>query len=582
MKEFLRSFVASVFAIVFVFIAGLMFLGIIGGIAGMGKKDKIEKGSYLVLDIYGEILPYNPPDDIVAKLLGNTPETVYRILSNLEKAAVDDRIAGVIVKVSSANSLGAASMQEIRNAIGRVRDADKPVYAWADALDRTSLFLASACGPVYVTPTTDVSFVGMGMTTMYVKGLLDKLDIRPNIHKIADYKSAAEMVLREDMSPESREMHQWIMDDLWDIGMKALSEERGLTEDQLIDCMDQGVFTAEQAKEAGLVDDLMYWDEFVDMVKGEDEELKTVSMSKYAGVKRKDVGLKGKKKIAIVHAHGNIGGRHSRVDPMLGMMMGHETVRRDLERVRKDDDIAAVIFRIDSPGGESLTSDLIGHEVGVVAEDKPVVASMLDVGASGGYSIAYRATKIVADPMTITGSIGSISGKMNVVGMYKKIGITYDWIGKGPNAFFWSPFQDFTEEQWEKFVQNHWDGFNIWLEDVSEHRNIPMDELKKLAMGRVWTGRQAVDNHLIDEVGDLQRAIEMAKELADIDPDEEVELVNYPEEKDLFEMLTSGGAFSAVVRWVTYRFIRDDVARSIEMLVNGDVSGARLGQSYPR
>ena len=133
---------------------------------------------------------------------------------------------------------------------------------------------------------------------------------------------------------------------------------------------------------------------------------------------------------------------------MLGMMMGHETVRRDLIRARKDEDIAAVIFRIDSGGGESLTSDLIGHEVEVLAEEKPVVASMLDVAASGGYSIAYRATKIVADPMTITGSIGSISGKFNVAGMYNKIGITHDDVGKGPNAFLWSPFHNFTDEQW--------------------------------------------------------------------------------------------------------------------------------------
>jgi protease-4 len=403
---------------------------------------------------------------------------------------------------------------------------------------------------------------------MYAKGMLDKLDINVNLHKIDEYKSAAEMVTREDMSPEAREMYGWIMDDLWKAGMTALIEERGLSESKIIDLMKHAMFTVEEAKDAGLLDELLYFDELEARLKGDDDELKTVSQKTYANVEREKVGLKGKKTIAIVHAHGMIGGRKSRVDPMLGIIMGHETVNADLKKARLDEDVAAVIFRVSSGGGESLASDLIGHEVELVSNEKPIVASMIDVAASGGYSIAYRASKIVADPTTITGSIGSISAKFNTAGLYDKLGLTFDHITKGPNGLLWSAQHDFTDEQYERFADNHWDGFNIWLEDISKHRGIPMETLETLAMGRVWTGNQAIENGLIDEVGGLERAIELAKELADIPADEEVTIVHYPKKKGLLEMLTGGDSSKTAIRWVLYQFIRQDLKHSVDLLMN--------------
>jgi protease-4 len=331
--------------------------------------------------------------------------------------------------------------------------------------------------------------------------------------------------------------------------------------------MGHALFTPNEAVDAGLVDRTLYWDQLESRLKGEkDEKLRTVSQSDYAKVDRSKVGLKGKKKIAVVHAHGLIGGRESRVDPLMGAMMGHETVSAELRRARLDKDVAAVVFRVESNGGEGLASDIISREVAATVAVKPVVVSMIDVAASGGYMISYRASKVVADPMTITGSIGSISGKFNMSGLYDKLGITFDDYEKGPNGLMYSDHRDFTEEERARFEDNHWDGFNEWLYDVSARRGIPIGELEKLAMGRVWTGRQAKENHLIDEVGGFDKALSMAKELAAISADDEVTLVHYPKKKGLLESITSGGAGTAAVRWVLYRFIHEDLARSLELL----------------
>jgi protease-4 len=228
------------------------------------------------------------------------------------------------------------------------------------------------------------------------------------------------------------------------------------------------------------------------------------------------------------------------------------------------------VFRVDSPGGEGLASDLIGHEVAIVSEKKPVVASMVDVAGSGGYYISYQATKIVADPMTITGSIGSISMKFNMKGLYDKMGVTQDNVTKGPMALLMSDYRDFTPEERARFERNHWNGFNRWLEDVARRRGMTFDEAQKLAHGRVWSGRQAKENGLVDELGGLDRAIEIAKELAKIPADEKVTVVHFPKKKSLLEVVTGdGGGIAAAANYAARRFIRENLADAWRML-NGN------------
>jgi len=245
--------------------------------------------------------------------------------------------------------------------------------------------------------------------------------------------------------------------------------------------------------------------------------------------------------------------------------MGHETIRAELRRAREDDDVAAIVFRVDSPGGDALASDLMGHEVEITAAVKPVVVSMVDVAASGGYHISYRASRILADPTSIAGSIGSISGKFNMRGLYDKLGVTFDSVTKGPNALMDSDLQDYTPEQWQRFTDNHWAGFNDWLKDVAEHRGLSFEQAESLAHGRVFSGRQARDNGLVDELGDLARAIEVAKELAEVPADEQVTVAHYPEKQGLLEGLLGDGVATAA-RWLVYRVVRQDLAQTWELV----------------
>jgi protease-4 len=559
MRVFWKCFFATILAFA---VVAFVVVGMVAS-KSEGKK-KVENHSYLVIDIYGEIAEYDPPAGIMGEVMGGKPETLQRVLGNLEKAAVDKRIDGVVFKISSSNSAGRAMLEEMRGAIKKVRAAGKKVYAYTDSMDRDAFYLASACDVICAPPPANVSFWGMGAGSQHVKNMLDKIGVKPNIDQIREYKSAAEMVTRAESSPEARENKEWLLAEYWSMMMQAFKEDRNLSEEKIVELMEFALFTAPEAKSAGLVDSVLYWDELEGMLKGKEKDLRTVSQATYADVKPEKLGLKGPKKIAVVHASGMIGGRKSKVDPVFGIMMGHESVIAELRRAKKDKDVAAIVFRVDSRGGEGLASDLIGHEVGMISKEKPVVVSMVDVAASGGYYIAYEASKLVADPMTITGSIGSISMKFNMKGLYDKLGITYDFVEKGPNALFYSDYADFTPEQRKRFEENHWAGFDMWLRDVAARRKMTYEKATSLALGRVWTGRQAKANGLVDELGGLDKAIEVAKDLAKIPAEQKVTVVHYPKKKGLLQSLLGGegGGLTAAANWVIYRYIREDVAET--------------------
>ncbi len=564
MKSFFVAFLGALLAIIVL----VLLVGSIGGYMA-GKQPAIEDRSWLIVEMYGDLLEYDPPGGIMSQLVDSDVETLQRILDNLEKAAVDDRIEGVIFKVAAGNSVGTAMLQEIRGAIRRVQDTDKKVLVWAESFDRQDYLLLAACDEVLVPPTAYIGFTGFSSETLHVKRAFDKLGIKPNIHKIKDYKSAAETVIREDMSEPAREMRGWIMDEMWETLLETLAADRGFDEEKIVELMQHAYFTADEALDSGLIDRIAYWDELETELKGADEDaLRSVSQGRYAEVLRSKLDLDGDKKIAVIHAQGTIIGRRNDVNPLLGLTMGHESIIAEFRRARLDEDVAAIVFRVDSRGGDALGSDLMGHEVEITVGVKPVVVSMVDVAASGGYHISYRASKIVADPMTITGSIGSISGKINMKDFYNKLGITFDHVERGPMATIESDLQDFTPEERARFEENHWNGFNDWLRDVAEHRDMSFEDAEKLAHGRVWTGRQAVANGLVDEIGDLKHAIELAGQLAGIPADEQVTVEHFPKQKGLLESLMSGdGAAATAAHWIVYRTIREDVAETLDFVV---------------
>ena len=564
MKSFFVAFLGALLAIIVL----VLLVGSIGGYMA-GKQPAIEDRSWLIVEMYGDLLEYDPPGGIMSQLVDSDVETLQRILDNLEKAAVDDRIEGVIFKVAAGNSVGTAMLQEIRGAIRRVQDTDKKVLVWAESFDRQDYLLLAACDEVLVPPTAYIGFTGFSSETLHVKRAFDKLGIKPNIHKIKDYKSAAETVIREDMSEPAREMRGWIMDEMWETLLETLAADRGFDEEKIVELMQHAYFTADEALDSGLIDRIAYWDELETELKDADEDaLRSVSQGRYAEVLRSKLDLDGDKKIAVIHAQGIIIGRRNDVNPLLGLTMGHESIIAEFRRARLDEDVAAIVFRVNSRGGDALGSDLMGHEVEITVGVKPVVVSMVDVAASGGYHISYRASKIVADPMTITGSIGSISGKFNMKDFYDKLGITFDHVERGPMATIESDLRDFTPEERARFEENHWNGFNDWLRDVAEHRDMSFEDAEKLAHGRVWTGRQAVANGLVDEIGDLKHAIELAGQLAGIPADEQVTVEHFPKQKGLLESLMSGDSAAATAaHWIVYRTIREDVAETLDFVV---------------
>jgi len=551
-------------------LAMLILLGIIIGILAIRMSDTpdVENGSYLTINLISELPEYDPPGDVMSQIMGSSPLSLQTVLTNMEKAEVDDRIEGVVIKVATSLSVGTGGAQEIRQAIKRVQKSGKKVYAYLESMDKKSYLIAAACDEIVSPKTAYNNFIGFQGRSMHVKNALEKLGIKPNIHKIKDYKSAAEMVIREDMSEPARENRQWILDDIWDMCMEALEKDRGLTEEQIVAIMQEAMLSTERCVELGMIDKSQYWDELKKTLQADEEEFKSISLSSYAKVDAEDLGFKAKKKIAVVHAQGTIGGRKNSVNPLLGTMMGYETIVSELEKVMEDDDVVAVVFRVDSGGGDAFGSDMMGHQIEVLAQKKPVVVSMVDVAASGGYHISYRANHIMANPMTICGSIGSISGKFNNSELMTKLGITFSHIEKGPNAQLYNSGRDFTEEEWELFTADHWRGFNEWLADVAEHRGMTFEDAEKLAHGRVFTGRQSLENGLVDSLGGLHDAIAKARELAEKDNKLEagakIVAVHYPKKQGLIDMLM-GGDMASVAKWATIRMVRDDIKNTYQM-----------------
>jgi protease-4 len=488
-------------------------------------------------------------------LFGETQLDLRETVNRIDKAANDRTITGMILDIQNP-SIGRGKIYELRAAIQRFRAKGKKVYAQVDSAMPSDYMLASACDEIVMPETGTIILPGVYAEATFYKGLLEKLGIDADFMHIGDFKGAAEPMTREKYSAPVRENMTALVESLYDEMVTTVVKDRPLSVAQVKEIIDRGLVTAKEAKKLGLIDRIDYPDELrQDLAKSYDAT-PLVYVENY-GQKKVDTDFSGPmgfiklmqammggdsaskrdegKKIAIIYALGAITSGKSEADPFGSEVMGSTTIIEALRAANKDKDVAAIVLRIDSPGGSALASDLIWHETQVI--DKPIVASMGDVAGSGGYYIAMGADKIIATPGTITGSIGVVGGKLAVRGLYKKLGITTETIERGRNSGLFNSSGPFTESE-RVVVRNMMeDCYDQFTEKAAEGRKMPVDELRKLAGGRVYTGRQALANGLVDELGSLHDALQAAKQLAGIDKDTKVLIETLPEPTNFLQSL---------------------------------------------
>jgi protease-4 len=497
----------------------------------------IAGNSVLVLRLSGE-LPEKPPIELPS-FVGDdhTPLTVIGVWSALDKAAADERIKAVVLQPEGL-SAGWAKLQELRLDIDKFKKSGKPVFAYLRQPGTREYYVASGADRIYVGPAEPVMVKGLRAEMMYFKKTLDKIGVNVEIEHAGKYKDFGDMFTRSDMSPETREVMTSVVDDLYDNLVGGIAAGRKKTPEEVRAIIDQGPFTAPQALKAGLVDELRFedqmWGELKDRIKAEPSR---VSMDKYSRVTAESLGLQGKSRIAVVVGEGDIV-RGSPGDDGAGeTTLTSNGFNKLLRRVENDSQVKGVVVRIDSPGGEVTASDEIWRQMNLLSKKKPLVISMSDAAASGGYYMAMTGDPIVAYPATFTGSIGVVFGKPNIRGLYDKLGINKEAIQRGKNAGIDSDYTPLTPEQRAKLREGIDESYRDFVTKVADARHRKFDQIEPLAQGRVWLGSQAKPRDLVDEIGGLDKAIEMVKQKARIPAGERVSLTIYPGRRSLLDLV---------------------------------------------
>ena len=488
----------------------------------------------------------------------SSTKTLRGLFKKLDILKDDDEIAGIIFKIDSV-SVGWATLQEIRNKLHEFREAEKETIGYLESGGNAEYLLAAAMERVVLMPTGSLNLTGLRAEVLFYKGLLDKLDIEADMLAMGKYKSGVEPYMRDGMSDAFRESMTALLDDLYAQLLAHIAENRdGITAEGVSDLVNRGPFTAEEAQQEKLVDTLQYYDELLDALKtaSPDEDVQVVKpdyerkrkvpdMNSFAGLMQLLSMLNppqrartstAENQIALIYANGPI---LPDIDSFFASMpvITPETLKEAFVKARTDDSVRAVVLRVDSPGGSALASDLIWREVMLTQREKPVVVSMGDVAASGGYYIAMAAGTIVAHPSTLTGSIGVFGGKLNMKGFYNKIGLTKEIIAHGQNATLYSDYGGFTPTERERVEKMMKTVYKDFVNKAATGRDKSFDDIDEIAQGRVWTGKQAKALGLVDELGGLDTALSIAKEQAGFAADDKVNLIVLPRQKPFLEEL---------------------------------------------
>ena len=557
--KFLKVLTASTLGalLAFAILSFFGFLFLIALAAAGDAQPPVRSGSVLVMDLSGAVPEQVSGDPLTQAFLSEAAFDLHDLEDALKEAATDDRIEALWIRPFNMTESW-ATMEAIRRSVEDFKTSGKPVIASGRNfyMGESEYFLASVADSIYLDPEAIFEFNGFAMTSMFYKGFFDKFGVEPIIIRAGDYKGAVEPYTRESLSSENREQLQAYVDDVETLFTSTVADARDLQAGEVESMMDNDIlFSSVDAFENGLVDALLFDDEVRDRVAsaiGEDDgsDLTTVSLSTYAAQVRASTSSN---RIAVVHINGNIMAGSSDGGGLVpsGTMAGSDTIVKAIRTARERRGVQAMIVRIDSPGGLAPAADAMLREVEITAESMPVIISMGDVAASGGYWIATGGEHIVAESTTLTGSIGVFSMFFDISApLEERLGLSFDTVQSGPSADMFSGYRTWTQAErasLERFTDLTYDAF---LQKVAEARGMTKDEVHTIARGRVWTGTDAVDIGLVDELGGLDVAVQRAVEAADMDP-EDFQLVSYPGTPTFFEQLgmTSAVTARAISTW---------------------------------
>ncbi len=479
--------------------------------------------------------PFNPPFNFNlfgGKVVGTQ---LREWLEQIHRLTDDPAVAGIIIDLHNL-SAGFGKYQEMREALQAFKSAGKKIIVYARNMGNMEYYLLSLADEIYMPGLSGVDLRGLVIEISFFKGLMDTLDIVAEVEQISPYKTAMDVFLRKDMSPEMRENYGMVFDDIYNQFVEGISTGRNWSVEKTISLIDAGPYSSEDAITAGLITGLKYpddFDDYVDSLKDDGMQIRDFEDLGKTENYVHEWNETTKPKIAVIYAVGGIRTGKSVPGAAGSSVMGDETIREAIVSARKDPGVKAIVLRIDSGGGSALASDMMWKEILNTTEldsgnTKPFIASMSDVAASGGYYIACQADTIVADPGTITGSIGVISGRLNFSGFFEKVGITTDRLKFGEHSDIWSGRKKWSEEERAIIRKGILDVYGTFLSRVAHGRE-DLDSLQvdSVGVGKIWSGNQAKERKLIDEIGGLFRAIEIAKASAGLEG-QDVEIVEYP------------------------------------------------------
>jgi len=489
----------------------------------------IETNSILWLRV-PDSLGEQEADDIFGLI--NQRDTVLSLVSTLRKAKVDERISAVVLIPSIAEGLW-GKVQEIRDAVTDFKASGKPIVAYLEYGTGQAYYLASACDEVFMTPTSPLNLIGVSSYAVFLREALDKVGFQADMLSAGDYKTAVNLYTETTFTPEHREMAQSLNRDLYDQLVAGIAEGRELTLARVRVLIDDGPYKAADTVRVGLVDALVYEDQLIDgLPLGS-----SPSIVDYADYRQVTLPGEDGSRVALVYAEGVINFGTNGNDLQGNQTVGSETLTSAIRAAREDAEIEAIVLRVDSPGGVAVAADVMWRELDLASAEKPLIVSMSDLAASGGYYIAAPADVIVAHPGTLTGSIGVYGGKYVAGETLEKLGVNVEVVTDGTHADLFSPTTQFSDSARQAVQAQIDDTYERFLQVVADGRGLSRDQVHQIAQGRVWTGRQAYDNGLVDELGGLHRAIEIAKTEAGIAAETPITLVTYPQPRSFFEVL---------------------------------------------